>query len=120
VRPSGEISGGATELTCGWRSIVATVWDTAAALPPPRSVPSSTANTRVAESPAWAGKRASSRSIAAWESVPGVRRSSLNPPPAAAVRAPRATSSPIEMASDRFQCVEAARAIRERREDMAR
>ena len=54
-----------------------------------RSVPSSTAKTTLAVSPAAAGKRSSSRSSAAWDSVPGAGKSSEKLPPASRRRVRR-------------------------------
>ena len=70
--------------------IALTVRSIAAAARGSRSVPDSTAKTTFAVSPDAAGKRSSSRSIARWDSVPGVLKSSTNePPPTLAARPER-------------------------------
>src|SRR5918994_6253556 len=109
MRPSSESwplsrsNGLGAAVTCGWAPISSTVRSIAACRSDSRNVPDSAAKTTFAVSPDSAGKRSSSKSIAACDSVPRVLKSSTNEPPPAPAARPSATSTTATIASERFQ-----------------
>ena len=127
MRPSREIwaapvrpSGAATVLTCGWAAIRSTDARIAAADAGSRTVPSDAVKTTVAGSPDAAGNRASSRSRACWDGVPGTEKSSTNSPPIVDANAPVRTTPASATASARFQWAAATRPSRSRSRDTTR
>ena len=102
--PLPAANGSGAAVTCGWALISLMVRSIAALRSALRRVPESTAKTTFAVSPAAAGKRLFSTSIAVCDSVPGVLKSSTNEPPAALEPMPSATRMTATIASERFQC----------------
>ena len=100
TRPSSDVSGSLTEATPGAFAAAAVASATAAARAPSVSrSPSGAANTIRPDAPLASGSRCSSRSIARWDSVPGMVAASVVGPLSAEAAANMPPSSTSQRAS---------------------